>query len=224
MFERFVKDFGGEVLLEVNSVRYADFLFQSDKIVTEFKTLEEDKTLDHAKKIHDLAHDWRRRGLLYAFGTVTLSLPELPKQCQDEWLDILKPPVENVIRDANRQIRSTKEYLRQVTQQPVFEISKDAFSELGLTRVRVEITSRLEGDQHIVTAQVFCQKDNCERPIELVSDGPNTRQWVECPFHGMIASFENLAEYEKTMRSVVIKTTAERGLQGIDPDAEGRVI
>ena len=74
-----------------------------------------------------------------------------------------------------------------------------------------------------MTAQVFCQKDGCGKAINLVSDGPDTRQWVECPVHGAIGSFENLAEYEKTLRDVVNRTTAQRGLQGIDPDVVGQI-
>src|SRR5207253_7501339 len=63
-------------------------------------------------------------------------------------------------------------YLSKVTRQPVMELSKNEIDHLGLIRVRVEITGRIEGDQHIVTAQVFCQKDGCGKAINLVSDGP----------------------------------------------------
>src|SRR5947208_2873993 len=102
-FERFVTDFGGEVLAEVHSVPYADFLFRDNRIVSELKTLEEDRSWDHARKLQALAWDWQRRGLVTAFGTVQISLPQLPQQCQREWLDILEPPIEHLIRDANRQ-------------------------------------------------------------------------------------------------------------------------
>ena len=104
------------------------------------------------------------------------------------------------------------------------ELRKDTIDHLGLTRVRVEINSRIEGDQHIVSAQVFCQKDDCGKPINLVSDAPDTRQWVECPIHGAIGSFENLDEYEKTLRGVINRNAEERGLAGIEPDAQVRVI
>ena len=293
-FSHFVKRFGGEILAEVHTVPYADFLFRDDLMVSELKTLEEDKTLDHAKRLQALARDWQRRGLFVAFGTVKISLPNLPEQCQREWLKILEPPIESVIRDANKQIRSTKEhlslqrhkgllliandgnflhadpvnfmilvsrvlkknkdgkprfphidgvcyfsyrvgtkdegmpfwasgivaesdpamsafqkklsgawlaYLSKVTQQPIMEVTKDTIEQLGLTRVRVEIISRIEGDQHLISAKVFCQKDDCGKPIDLVSDGSDTRQWVECPVHGAIGSFENLDAYEKTLSS-----------------------
>jgi hypothetical protein len=317
LFSQFVTNFGGEVLPEVHTVRSADFLFRSDLVVSELKTLEEDKTSDHAKKLQALVWDWQRRGLFLAFGTVKISLPDLSEQCQREWLKILEPPIEGLIRDANRQIRSTKEhlklqgnkgllliandgnflhtdprnfmilvsrvlkkkkdgkprfphidgvcyfsyrvrtkaegmpfwvsgivaesdpamsvfqrklnsawlaYLSKITQQPVMELRKDIIDQYGLTRVRVEINSRVEGGKHIVSAQVFCQKDNCGRPINLVSNGPDKLQWVECPIHGAIGSFKNFDEYEKTIRKVINRNAGERGLAGIEPDAQVRVI
>lgn len=294
-FSRFVKHFGGDVLPEVHTVPFADFLFRHDLIVSELKTLEEDKTAEHARKLQALAKDWQRRGLFVAFGTVKISLPNLPEQCQREWLKLLEPPIESLIRDANKQIRSTKDhlkienhkgllliandgnflhtdpmnfmilvsrvlkkkkdgkarfphidgvcyfsyrvgtkdegmpfwvsgivaqsdpgmsafqkklssgwlaYLSKALRQPIMEVAKGAVDQLGLTPVRVQINSWVEGDQHLISAQVFCQKNDCGKPITLVSDGPKTRQWVECPVHGAIGSFENLDEYEKTLREV----------------------
>jgi hypothetical protein len=67
-FERFVPAFGGEVLAEVHSVPYADFLFRDDRVVSELKTLEEDKNTDHARKLQALTTDWMRRGLILGFG------------------------------------------------------------------------------------------------------------------------------------------------------------
>lgn len=315
-FSQFVGHFGGEVLPEVHTVPYADFLFRSDLIVSELKTLEENKTSDHAKKLKALVVDWQRRGLLLAFGTVNISLPDLSQQCQREWLKILEPPIERLIRDANKQIRSTKEhlklqgnkgllliandgnflhtdprnfmilvsrvlqkkkdgkkrfphidgvcyfsyrvrtkaegmpfwvsgvvaendaalsafqrklnsawlaYLSKITQQPVTELRKDTIDQYGLTRVRVEIKSWIEGDKHIVSAQVFCQKDNCGKPINLVSK-PDKQQWVECPVHGAIGSFRNFDEYQKTIRQVINRNAQDRGLAGIEPDAQVRLI
>ncbi|HET9406012.1 MAG TPA: hypothetical protein VFO39_02130 [Candidatus Sulfotelmatobacter sp.] len=293
-------------------MRYADYLFSADRIVAELKTLEEDKSADHARKIHALSQDWLKRGLLIGFGRFKISLPKLPPQCQREWLDILESPVENIIRDANAQIRSTKErlrladhkgllliandgnflhtepmnymtlvarvlkkrknglprfphidavvyfsyrvaskeeglpfwvpgiteqhdpevsafldrlsngwgaYLSKVTGRPFAQISRGEFGQRNLTRVRIEINSWIEGDQHMISTNILCQKDDCGQQIELVSDSPETLQWLVCPVHGAIGLFENRAEFEKTIREVVNRTAAQRGLAGIGPDA-----
>jgi hypothetical protein len=302
LFQHFVSDFGGEVLPEVHSVPYADFLFRGDGVVSELKTLEEDKSADYERKLQALSADWMRRRLILGYGTFQISLPRLPQQCQREWLHVLEPPVEHLIRDANRQIRSTKEHLKLEGHRGLLLIANDGnflhtdptnymilvsrvlkkkrdgkprfphidgvvyfsyriasknerlpfwapgivaqsdstmsafqdrlrdgwFAYLSkITQqpvmVRLRIDSRVEGNQRIVTTQISCLKDNCGKTVSLVSDGPNTRQWIECPAHGAIGSFANMTEYEKTMREFVNRSVAEKGLEGIDPQAVARI-
>jgi hypothetical protein len=52
-----------------------------------------------------------KRGLLIGFGTFQISLQKVHPICQSEWLDILQPPIEGIVRKANRQIRTTKQTL-----------------------------------------------------------------------------------------------------------------
>jgi hypothetical protein len=88
LFERFVSDFGGEVLAEILSVPFADFLFRDDQIVSELKTLEEDKLTEYSRELQRLTESWMQQGLIYGFGRFQISLPRLPVHCQREWLDI----------------------------------------------------------------------------------------------------------------------------------------
>ena len=71
----------------------------------------------------------------------------------------------------------------------------------------------------MVSAQMSCLKDGCGRAVDLVSDGPGTRQWIECPVHGAIGSFGNFTEYEKTLRDFVNRFAEKKGLAGIDAQA-----
>jgi hypothetical protein len=107
-FRECVKSVGGEVLPE-NAARSADFLFSPDNVVVELKTLQEDARREHAEKLQFLVNDWMKRGLMLVFGRAVISLPKLNPVCQREWLEVLQAPVENIVRDANRQIRSTKQ-------------------------------------------------------------------------------------------------------------------
>lgn len=107
-FREFVREFGGTILPE-GSEKSADFHFASDDIIAELKTLEQEVRQEHGKHIQALWHDWTRRRLVLGYGTFQIALERLPAICQQEWLDILQPPVENIIRKANAQIRSTKE-------------------------------------------------------------------------------------------------------------------
>jgi hypothetical protein len=109
---KFVQSVGGETIPEFNDARCADFLFREQNVVAELKTLEEEARQEHSRKLQDLVNDWIRRGLIAVYGRTSIALPEVSPICQREWLSILQPPVENLIRDASRQIRSTEKRLR----------------------------------------------------------------------------------------------------------------
>lgn len=108
MFPEFVREFGGEIIPEAD-IKNADFVFSEDNIVAELKTLREDARQEHAERLQALVNGWARRGKLVVFGTTVISLQKLNPVLQREWLKILQAPVQNIIRTANRQIRSTKE-------------------------------------------------------------------------------------------------------------------
>lgn len=107
-FKKFVKEFPGELVSE-SDIRNADFFFPQDNVVAELKTLQEDARQEYEIKLRERAADWQRRRLMLIYGTVSISLQTVPPVCQLEWLGILQPPIENIIRKANRQIRSTKQ-------------------------------------------------------------------------------------------------------------------
>lgn len=107
-FKKFVKEFSGEIVPE-SDTQNADFFFSQDNVVAELKTLQEDARQEYATKLRERAADWQRRRLMLIYGTVSISLQTVPQVCQLEWLGILQPPIENIIRKANRQIRSTKQ-------------------------------------------------------------------------------------------------------------------
>ena len=109
-FREFVRDFGGEFVAEGDE-KSADFVFRQDNVIAELKTLQKDARLEHAEKVQQLANDWMRRGLVLLYGRPRISLRALPPVCQKEWLQVLIPPVENIIRKANQQIRSSKDAL-----------------------------------------------------------------------------------------------------------------
>ena len=109
-FREFVPEIGGQLIPTTPGVRSANFLFSEDDIIVELKTLLEDAQNEYNTKMQSLADDWQRRGLILAYGTVRISLRELNPICRQEWLDA-QPPVENIVRDANRQIRSSKKTL-----------------------------------------------------------------------------------------------------------------
>lgn len=109
VFNRFVESIGGEVVPE-SAAESADFVFRSERIVAELKTLERDPREEHVRKLAALAAGWHRRRQVPVYGTTVIDLRRTHPVAQREWLDLLEAPIEGIIRKANRQIRSTKDH------------------------------------------------------------------------------------------------------------------
>jgi hypothetical protein len=107
-FREFVNAFGGELPKETNVGKTADFVFRQYNVIAELKILETDARIEHARKLRELTNGWMKRRLIRIYGTPVISLRELSPPLQREWLEVLQRPVENIVRDVNRQIRSTK--------------------------------------------------------------------------------------------------------------------
>jgi hypothetical protein len=107
VFREFVEDFGGEIVPE-EAERSADYFFRQHNVVAELKCLVVDQTADMSRKLDGII-DQRR----------AVSQPKAGPETTDERLTILfealekvlRAPIENLMRDANRQIRATKERL-----------------------------------------------------------------------------------------------------------------
>jgi hypothetical protein len=110
-FRDFVRVFGGEVLAEHSNTKVADFLFRKRGIVAELKCLEVDQTVSMNNKVAEVVKDAaaRNENLLSLCDGNPLAIATAPKEIADAWLRILTTPLEGLVRDANRQIRSTKE-------------------------------------------------------------------------------------------------------------------
>lgn len=114
IFREFVSGFGGEVLTETSDTKIADYIFRTHKIVAELKCLMEDQTKAMNERVASAVKEWLHEGGKIPAGydsSKPLEIATAPKEIADRWLDILKAPIENFIRDANRQIRETKRRL-----------------------------------------------------------------------------------------------------------------
>lgn len=114
VFNEFVTDFGGEMLTEPSDTKIADYVFRKQNIVAELKCLMEDQTSAMNKKVTRVVQEWLKKHKKLPPGGYdgeSLEIAKAPKEIADRWLEILKAPIENSIRDANRQIRETKRRL-----------------------------------------------------------------------------------------------------------------
>jgi hypothetical protein len=126
VFRGFVKNFGGQIVPQEaqDSQRSADYFFRQHNVVAELKCLVVDHAADTLNKLSEIVHQ-RRSGAgpqLEQPGPNDIVLPFMSadgekftvlfdKSFQQAWGKVLLAPIENIIRDANRQIRATKERL-----------------------------------------------------------------------------------------------------------------
>jgi hypothetical protein len=117
-FNEFVEEFGGEPVSKLLSknppFKNADYFFQNRSIVAELKCLEKDTFRDreYRKKMGVLYDKWVRQGLIpdTLFRPTVIETKNLPMKCQLDVANLLKRPVEQRIKEANRQIKQTKEH------------------------------------------------------------------------------------------------------------------
>ncbi len=114
--DEYVEEFGGELIKKLISnpnFDNADYLFRKYKVVAELKTLEKDffSTENYKKKINELYAKWIKEGLVpRLWGKAIIQTQNLPAQCQLEFTNIVKKPLESRISKANKQIKKTKEH------------------------------------------------------------------------------------------------------------------
>lgn len=125
LFGRMVVEMGGEVLPGFNDARCADFLFRQKNMIVEMKILDQQAHNERAAKMEALVNIWVQRGLLEVDGKARIEVPKLPPVCQQEWFDVLKSSAENLVRNANRQIRATKQRLGLQNAKGVFLIRNE---------------------------------------------------------------------------------------------------
>ena len=97
----------------------ADYLFRDQNIIAELKCLVCDQTAEMNNRVTRVVVEAAKHNesLLPLLDGKSLEIAKAPKEISDPWIEILTTPLENVVRDANRQIRSTKERLNLPTAQ-----------------------------------------------------------------------------------------------------------
>jgi hypothetical protein len=121
-FRAFVEYFGGDVVPEEATARSADYVFRQHNVIAELKCLVVDQTADTNRKLAEIIEQRRAAPplepdpnvLLFSFTSAVdgeqFTIP-FDESFQQALRKVLLAPIENLIRDANKQIRATKERL-----------------------------------------------------------------------------------------------------------------
>jgi len=118
-FDAFVEWFGGELVRKAlpsntNVPLNADYFFRSRTIVAELKCLEKDymRKEQIGKKVEALIQEWARHGRLRSehFTGNRIAINALGDDCAMAVFRLYFQPIQAAVKQANRQIRQTKEY------------------------------------------------------------------------------------------------------------------
>lgn len=118
LFDQCVRMAGGVRVKEIvgasPSFRNADYLFESDGVVGEHKSLQKDFLTDEAteEKICELYNKWFQEGKVgLAYGRVIIRTDQLPSDCALELISLFKKRLRRRLAKANKQIALVKERL-----------------------------------------------------------------------------------------------------------------
>jgi len=114
----FVKSFGGELISAIvgneNPPSNADYLLRRHNVIAELKSLEDDSFGESlTQKLSDRMAGWLKRSNIVVFGTNRVEGRHFAPECQNEMADLVAGHLQNnVVKTANRQIESTKVFLK----------------------------------------------------------------------------------------------------------------
>ena len=153
---RFIQSLGGKRFDEIvpnPPFENADFCFSEHKVVIELKILEKEfyKTQEFEKKRNALLQRWvKEKGLR---GPL-LGQP-YPKEFLQDFDNLLRPPLAGIVKKANRQIKTTKEYLQIPDASGVLLCVNDNLRDIPPQQMMRLFCRILNGDCSSITAIVY---------------------------------------------------------------------
>ncbi len=163
----------------------ADYVFQSDNVIAELKRLVKDVSEDPAyqKTLQKMFDDFVREGLWTPppspTGKVVVNIRDLPKECAYRWIDILKPRVEQIIKKASKQIKSTKNLLNMPNAKGLLIAVHDGNYGLEPQAAMNLISRCLKGTQHSHIDWVVYFSANM--PASVPNDDRNIQPFISAP-------------------------------------------
>jgi hypothetical protein len=229
-----VQSIGGnlvEDLLPKNKGRLplnADFVFQYYNVIAELKRLVKDisEDPDHQEALQKMFDDFAREGLWTpapsSTGRVKVQSRDLPEECAYRWINLVKPKIEQHVRKASKQIKSTKNLLNMPDAKGLLIAVHDG--NYGLEpEAAINLISRcLKGKQHshIDWVVYFC----ANMPAGVPNDGRNVRPFISAPryqpsdFPKELTDkfYATWTEYEEQFYGMKIETVKAKELEDID--------
>lgn len=183
-FNKFVKEFGGELISEMisrnPSFKNADYFFKKRSIVAELKCLEKDlfRGEDYRTKTRLLYDNWVKRGLApRLLRTTTIETRNLPVECQLEVANLVKKPVEQRIKEANRQIKETKEHFNAADAEGLLLLVNDGNYSLESDAVMYLVSRCIRTQHRAITTIIYF---TVNMPAIMPGVDRDVLIWLDC--------------------------------------------
>ncbi len=130
-FDEFVESQNGKLvkhLIDKNpDFDNADYLFSAANVIAELKEITTEFHLanGHAKKLHEIFVEFERRGEMTWEDVLA---QRFPREFRRQQMRLFRPPIQRILKKANRQIRVTKSALERENASGVLFVVNDGFT------------------------------------------------------------------------------------------------
>ena len=158
-FDEFVRNVGGEKVSDFlppnPHFSNADYLFARDGVVAELKeiTTEFSKADGVFEKQYGIVREFRQRNEI-SWGDLVRGGP-FPPEYHRQQLRLFRPPIQRILKKANRQIKETKAALDREDDLGLLLLVNDGFTSISPLRVSALVAESLVHSYKSITAFVY---------------------------------------------------------------------
>jgi hypothetical protein len=190
-FDDYVESVGGELVKKLlpksPNFENADYLFrnqQSEPVVAELKCLTKDLLKEgYQQKLNSLCEGWINRRLIQPFyGRHKFVMRDLPLECQREWTNLFRRPIQNAIAKANQQIKQTKQHFGLQNAKGLLLLVNDGNFSIESNAVLFLADKAIGQDHSSINSVIYFTVNMTAR---MPGIDRNVLVWVQCPRHGI---------------------------------------
>lgn len=163
-FDEFVRLQGGKKLSDFlppnPQFQNADYLFETEGIVAELKeiTTEFHKSNKHTAELYEVYCELEKDGLICWDDVIAGNFPQ---EFRFRQLRLFRPPIQRILKKANRQIKDTKKALQRENDLGLLFIVNDSFTAISPFSVKALIADTLVHSYKSIDGFVYLTVNSC---------------------------------------------------------------
>ncbi len=157
-FDEFIRSYGGQRVADLipanPNFENADYLFLADNIVAELKEITTEFHLaeGHYQKLYEVFCDLERTNKM---TWADVEAGRFPREFRVQQTRLFRPPIQRMLKKANRQIRATKDHLKLEAARGLILVVNDGFTSISPLWVKALIAESLVHSHKSIDAFVY---------------------------------------------------------------------